>query len=190
MLDSIFLFSSVFLSADVTPGGIINLDMSLIINGLIHGFNIALLILLLVKLLNNPVRKFMADRAAGIRDDIESARIDRAKAEEMKTDYQGMMDNIEKEREEILKKAHRRADEMHSQIVADAHKAAEDLKAKANSDINIERANIAEDIKKQIIEVSALVAERFILDKIDEETQNKYIDEALADWGEHKHELN
>jgi F-type H+-transporting ATPase subunit b len=178
------LFDRVFLSAEVSPGSILNLDMSLIINGLIHGAMILLLIGLLASILYNPVKNFMADRAAGIRGDIESARLDREKVEEIKANYQEFLDSVEKEREEILKTAHRKANEEHSRIVADAHKAAEDLKAKANDDIELEMSMAADEIKRQIAEISALIAGRFTEAAIDRETQAGFIDEALSDWGE------
>jgi F-type H+-transporting ATPase subunit b len=178
------LLDRIFLSAGTTPGTILSLDMGLVINGLIHGVSIILLIIILGRLLYNPVKKFMTDRAAEIRSDMDSARLDREKAEEIRESYRELMDAVEKERDEILRKAHRKADEEHSRIVADAHKAAEDLIAKANSDIDAERADAAEEIKRQIAEISALIAGRFAEAAIDGETQARFIDEALAEWGE------
>jgi F-type H+-transporting ATPase subunit b len=157
---------------------------------LIQAFNVLLLFGVLAYFLRGAVKNFMAGRAERIREDIDSAKSDKAKAEETKADYQKKLDNIENERAEILNRAHRRADEMHGQIMADARKAAEDLMAKANTDISIERANASNEIKRQIIEISALIARRFLETAVDQEAQNKYIDEALSDWGEHKHEFD
>ena len=175
-----------FLSAEVSPGTILSLDMRLVINGLIHGFTIILVIMLLSYLLYNPVKKFMADRMADISGNADAARLDRKKAEEIRASYQELLDKIDKERDEILKKAHRKADEEHDQILTKAQKAAEDLIAKANSDIDEERAAAAGEIKRQIAEISALIAGRFVETEtvIDQETQARFIDEALADWGE------
>ena len=180
-----------FLSADVSPGNIMSLDLSLVINGLIHGFNIILLIGLLSYLLYKPVKKFMAERTQRIQNDIDSARANNEQSLAIKANYQKLTDDIDKEREEVLNRARRRADEAHDQILAKAHTAAEDLKEKAINEIGVERANAADEIRRMIIETSVLVATRFVKEfSVDQETQDRYIDEALAEWSEKKYELD
>jgi F-type H+-transporting ATPase subunit b len=149
-----------------------------------------LLFFLLGYLVRKPAKNMMASRTERIREDLASARLDKAKALEIKADYQSRLEGIDSEREEILKRALRRADDVQNQIMADARRAADDLIAKANSDINIERANAADEIRRQIIEISMLIAGNFLETAVDQEAQNRYIDEALADWGEHKYEFD
>ena len=195
MLDRIFLSVSGDLPngelGELPTGRILGFDMELILSILAQGIVVIGLVLVLAYILYNPVKNFMAERAAGIKDDIDSARLDREKAEQTKIDYQNLLNGIDQEREEILNRAHNKANEVHDNILAEAHKVAEELKAKAHNDIDIERANTADEIKRQIIEVSVLVASRFVKDfSVDQETQDRYIDEALADWSEGRYELD
>jgi F-type H+-transporting ATPase subunit b len=55
---------------------------------------------------------------------------------------------------------------------------------RAEEEIRIERENAADEIRRQIVEISTLMASRFVQVSIDHDTQDKYIDEALADWSE------
>ena len=139
---------------------------------------------LLVYLLRKPVKSFMANRVDRIRDDIDSARINKEQAIENKAEYERMIENIEEEREKILSEAHRAAAKRSGQILLDAQEEAKYLLIKAKDEIKIERENAADEIKMQIIEISALVASRFVEASVGQQTQEKYIDEALADWSE------
>jgi F-type H+-transporting ATPase subunit b len=126
----------------------------------------------------------MADRAERISNDIDSARFNNEQALEIKANYQKMMDNVEKEREEILSEAYRVAVKKSDQILFDAQEEAKYLLIKAKDEIKIERENAADEVKRQIIEVSTLMASRFVEISVDRQTQEKFIDEALADWSE------
>ncbi len=52
------------------------------------------------------------------------------------------------------------------------------------AEIAAERINSEADTKRQLIELSTLIAERFIEVSIDTQTQEKFVDEALAGWEE------
>ena len=171
---------------DVDAGGILQFDKALLVKLAIQWFNIMLLTFFLIKILYNPVRKFMSTRAERIKGDIDSARLSNQEAQEAKAKYEEKLANIEKEREEILKKAHRDAMAEHEQIVLDAHKAGRDLVQSAEEKIKIERENAADEVRRQIIEIASLMASRFVEMSIDSKVQAKYVDEALADWSEHK----
>lgn len=190
MLDRILLniafLAQTTLETDSMPAGtLVQFDKDLLIKIAIQAFNILLLTAVLILILYKPVRKFMHDRAVRIKNDIDSARRNNEEAEELKMKYQELIDNIEKEREEILNQAHRVAVEKSDQILFAAHEEAKYLLIKAENEIKVERENAADDIKMQIIELSTFIASRFVEVSIDKQTQDKYIEEALADWSEY-----
>lgn len=170
---------------DIMPAGsILQFDKALLIKIGIQWFNIILLTVVLVLVLYKPVKKYMSDRAERIKSDIHSARLNNENALELKRKYEKLIDNVEKEREEILSQAHRMAMERSDQILLSARQEAKHMLKKAEDEIEVERENAAEDIKRQIIELSTLMASRFVEVSIDRQTQDRYIEEALADWGE------
>jgi len=180
------LLDRFFLSAgeELPPGSILSFDMELILRSAIQLVHILLLFGILGYILYNPVKKFMTDRADRIRDDIDSARLNRDEAIGIGAEYQSIMDEIDKERERILSEARLAAVKKSDQILIDAQEEADYMKARARDEIKIERENAADEIKAQIAEISALIMGRFVESVIDREMQAKFIDEALADWGE------
>ena len=53
-------------------------------------------------------------------------------------------------------------------------------------DIQREQEKAKDEIKKQIIEVSSIMASRFVAEAIDREKQEKMVDEVISDLGEVK----
>jgi len=182
----VIIFSSLTDGDIVDVGSILQFDKALLVKLVIQWFNILLLTFVLIRVLYNPVKKFMTDRADRIKNDIDSARRNNQEAQEHKADYEKRIANIEKEREEILSKAHRVAVEEHDRIVFEAQEQAKHLLTMADEEIKIQRENAADEVRRQIIEVSTLMAARFVEVSIDSRTHDKYIDEALADWSELK----
>ena len=135
-------------------------------------------------LLRKPVAGFLSGRVERIKEELSSARLNREQAAESKADYQRMIDNIESEREEILSEARRLAAKRSDRLLLDAREEAEYLLMKARDEIKIERENAADDMKMKIIEISTSVTSRFIKASVGQQAQDRYINEALADWSE------
>lgn len=148
--------------------------------------NTAVLCFILTKLLYKPVKKFLADRKEKIAKQIDNAQAQLSDAEKLKAEYEMKLRDIEKERDEILDEARSRGKQREQQIISEAKQEAETLKSRAMLDIQREQEKAKDEIKKQIIEVSSLVASRFIASSMDEATQNKLVDEVISDLGEVK----
>ena len=161
---------------------ILEFNKAFLIKSAIHWVNIILLTVVLVYLLYKPVKNFMTGRAARISRDIESARKNNEKVREEKAAYERLIANIEVEREEILNQAHRIAVERSDQILRAAREEAKHLMAKAEAEIRIERENTADEIKRQIIELSVLMASRFVEVSINRTTQDAYLEDMLENW--------
>jgi len=176
------LYLAVQAAEELPAGTILNLDKNLLINLGIQWLNIIILTVVLVKLLYKPVKKYMADRSKRIHDEIESAHKLREEALELREQYEKMIQDIEQEREEILTQAHKKAVERSDQLLFDARHEADAMYSRALTELETERENITNDVKKQIVEISVLMASRFVEVSIDRETQDRYIDEALSEW--------
>ena len=173
------------LSASEVPAGrVFGLDTQTLYSMGIMLFNVALLALILSWLLYKPVRTFLAERSERIRNDIESARKNNEESQELKANYKKLLDNIAKEREEILAEARKQAVKEHDKMIFEAQEEAISIRKKAAGEIEIERKNAADDIKRQIIDISTVMAARFVAKEIDKKTRDEYIADALADWSE------
>lgn len=178
------LYMTVQAAEELPTGSILSFDKNLLINIAIQWFNVILLSVVLVYLLYKPVKRFMANRTLRIKETIEAARLSRDEAQELKEKYERMIADIENEREEILRETHKKAMENSDQLLFDARREADLIYAHGLSQLELDRKNMTDEMKRQMIEISIMMASRFVEVSIDTETQNRYIEEALADWEE------
>ena len=171
-------------SSELPEGGILQFDSAFLIHIGILLINVVILTAALIFILYKPVKKFLTARTDRIKNEFESARKEREEAEELRGKYELMLSNIEKEREEVLREAHKKAAEKGDQILHEAQQEAAAFHQKALAELETERKNAESEICRQIIEISAAMAGRFVEVSIDKETQDKYIEEAFAQWEE------
>ena len=112
---------------------------------------------------------------------IDSAAIQLEEAEKLKAEYEAKLKEIDSEREEILSSARSAAKQRESEIISDANKEAKIIKDRAMLDIQREQEKAKDEIRKQIIEVSALMASRFISASMNEEQQNQLLGNAIEE---------
>ena len=173
---------AVFADAELPEGSILSLDKSLGYNIIIQLINVIILISALAFILYKPVRAFLAARKQRINDEIENARQIRDEAAQLREKYEKMLEGIEAERDEVLLRANKIAVEKSDQLLFEARREAEIIHSMAKAEIEAERENVENEIKRQIIEIAHLMASRFIALSIDDETQNSMIEQALAEW--------
>ena len=147
---------------------------------------IAVLVLFTVasNLLFNPVRKILQDRKDKIKAELEQAAKDQSDAANLKAEYESKLKNIDKEAEVILSDTRAKALANESKIVAEAKEEAARIKDRAYVEAELEKQKAADDVKSEIIEVSAMMAEKIAAANISKEEQNKLLDETLKEIGD------
>jgi len=165
-------------------GTILHFDKLLLMEIAIYMFNVLLLVGILGFILYKPVKKFLSQRQARIAGDISSAQQSREEAEALKAEYERMIAGIGEERDNILSQAQKRAVERSDELLFEAKREIDILHSRAAAELELERKNALNDMKEQMIEISTLMAGRFVQVSMDRPTQDKYIDEAFAEWME------
>lgn len=183
-MHTIFPCLTVMAAQAADEGTILSFDKNLIVSLGIMWFNVIVLTAALVFLLYKPVKKFMADRGKRIQNEIETARRQRDEAQDLKEQYERMIASIEDEREEILRQAYKKAMEKSDQMLFNARREADAFYSRALADLEVERQNIQDEMKRQMIDISVLMAGRFVEVSMDRVAQDRYIEEALAEWEE------
>jgi len=169
-------------AADLPEGTILNLDKNLLYNILIQLFNVSILIVVLIFLLFKPVSNFLANRKQGIQDEIADARRIREEAGQLKEKYEKMIEAIEEEREEILRETRKKAVEKSDQLLFEARREVEVIHDRAKTELEAERENLSDEMKRQIVEIAHMMAGRFVQLSIDGATQDRLIEQALDEW--------
>jgi F-type H+-transporting ATPase subunit b len=139
-------------------------------------------ILIINLLLYNPVKQFIAARTARIQDNLDTARQNNDEGSTAKANYEQFMHGVEKEREAIIAEAHRIAVEESEKVLTAAKEEAKQMRVNADLELSADVKGSSDDVKKQIFELSHLMASRFVEVSIDEKKQYQYVNEAVADW--------
>lgn len=163
---------------------ILGVDAQLIFSWVIQLGNTLILVFILYKLLYGPVINFLDERKARIAENIENANKLLKEAEEMKTSYTGKLAEIDTERAAIISEANQRAKEIEESIVKAAKEEAIRIKENAAREIQLQKDKAQRDMRDQIIDISALIAGKYLETTIDQETQIRLLDRAIEDLGD------
>ncbi|MCD8089291.1 MAG: F0F1 ATP synthase subunit B [Clostridiales bacterium] len=165
---------------------ILNLDKDLLIEIGFQLFNTVFLCLFLGYILYKPVTKFLKARRERIAGDLKSSREAKEQAEALLKKYEAKLNEIADEKAAILEKAQQEAAANRSLIIEEANKEASDIKARAKLQIERDREEAQDEIRLQIIQVSTLIASRFVKESLNESTQNMIVEDVIKDLGDVK----
>ena len=150
-----------------------NLDPQLLHDAVLLAIAVFVMFLFLSYMLFNPAREMLKKRQDKVKDEIDSAEKSKEDAAKLKEEYENRLREIHKEEDAILGAARKKALDNEAKIIERANKQAE-----------LEMKKAQDEIKKEIISVAALVAEKVVSDKIDIEIQDSLIDDTLKEIGE------
>ena len=178
-MDFGFLLSS---AADQLPAGrVFGIDQQTLIQIVANVLNVAILAAFLAYLLYRPVRTILNKRTSRIQAQLFQAEEELEKATEMRHQYEQRMGDIEREREEILSEARKDAAESGRQLIAEAKKDAELIRERATANVEMEWERAECDMRAAIIDVSAVMAEKFVSLAINKETHDRLFEETVSD---------
>jgi F-type H+-transporting ATPase subunit b len=160
------------------------LDWETVVNMIVQFVNLLIIVAILSWLLYKPVRKFLADRRERIAGELAKAAADMKEAEERRTLYEGKLVAISGEREDILEAARKLASQKETEIIQEANGEARLILDRAKLEIEREREKAKDEMRNQIIHVSAMMAESLLGGGMDEAVKNRILNEAIAELGD------
>lgn len=161
-----------------------NLDPQLIHDTVLLMISMLVMFTFLSYLLFNPVREFLKKRQDKIKEDIDTAKQDKEDAAALKADYDGKLREIEKEAEAILSEARQKALQNEAKIIDEAKEEASRIIARANHQAELERKAAADDMKKEMIQVAALMAQKIVAQTVDTKIQDSLVEDTLKEIGD------
>lgn len=170
----------IFLNSTVPEGRLFGLDQQTLIQIGIQLLNAVILFAFLTKLLYKPVKEFLQKRQDKIAQEIASAEDQMVHVDELKAEYEQKLQDIQKERSEILAQAEAAALKNKEEIIAQAKTEAAEIKEQQAQKAGEDSRRMREEMRIQVIDYSALMAEKFIQNEMDEESKAKYTDLVTA----------
>lgn len=163
---------------------LLGFDLAFLYDIMFVWINMILIILILAWLLYNPVKTFLHNRRDRILSEIEAAAENLRISEETKAQYNDKLAGIRAERDEILDTARKMAGEREADIIARANTEAGLLIERARREIDQEREKAKDEIRNQIIQVSAMMAERLMGNHMDAAARDQILDQAITELGD------
>ena len=169
----------IFTLASYSP--IFSLELSTFLNMLPNLLSVVLLAVIMTRLLYNPIKKILADRAERVANELKDAEDKNLSASELKIKYEQKVRDIELERADMIEAARKEAKERQAQIVEEAKTEANNLKDRAAREIAQEKVRFKDAVHEAIIDISTDMAAKIIEATIDKSAHDKLFAEALAE---------
>jgi F-type H+-transporting ATPase subunit b len=129
------------------------------------------------------VKKALAQRTARIQADLDAAEQDDEEAVAEAARIRQAKGDIETERARLLAEADDRAAALLADGRARLDAEVTELEAKADADIVLLGSRTVDEMRAEIARLSALAAERLVEDSLDDATQQRLIEEFIAEVG-------
>ena len=162
---------------------IFGLDPQLLVDSAITILAMFFVFLLLSYLLFNPARNLMEKRQEGIREQMETAAREKQDAIQFKAEYDEKIKNVQKETDEILSEARKKALKKESVMLEEAREEAAQIVARANREVELEKSKVKDEMKQEIVHVASAMAGKFVAASMDEDKQAQLIDEEHGQGG-------
>ncbi|MBR2782354.1 MAG: F0F1 ATP synthase subunit B [Oscillospiraceae bacterium] len=146
--------------------------------------NLVLLFLILKKLLYKPVRKAIQEREDALNQQYQAASDAEARAKAHEAEWNETLQNANAKADEIIKAAQTNASRRSEEIVNDAKGQAKGILTQARNEIELERKKSEDGIKHEIVDISALMAEKLLGREINQEDHRAWIDSFMQEIGE------
>lgn len=161
-----------------------NLDAQLLFDAAILAISVLVLFTFLSYILFNPVRNMLEARRQRVVDEQLTAKKEREDAIAYKAEYEQKLREVDKEAQEILSIARKKALKNENQIIAGAKEEAARIVDRANAQIELEKKRVADDMKKEMISVASAMAGKIVSASIDMDKQENLINETLKEMGD------
>ena len=136
------------------------------------------------KFLFVPVHNMIESRQKeidGIYADAEKARTD---AQDLRSEYEAKLSEVRVEADRVIKTATESANAMSASIVDDARAQAEQLKRRAENEIEMERRKAFDEVKGELSGIALDIASQVIEREVSEKDHEAFIDEFIKNVGE------
>lgn len=146
--------------------------------------NLFIQLFIFKKFFLDKVKAVLDQRRAAADREISDAQAARAKADEIKRTYEQNMLTARAKADDMILGAQKTATLRSEEIISQAQRQAAQLKAKASSDIEMERKKALNDAKDEISGLAMAIAGKVVARELNAADQERMIDRFIEELGE------
>jgi F-type H+-transporting ATPase subunit b len=139
------------------------------------------LLVLLIFVLYRPVLKMLDERSAKIKESLEAAETMKADVAQADEQIRFQLEAGRKEAQAVIAAANQAGERLKAEAKAEAHKEAEAVAVRAQAEIRREREASLDQLRKEMVNIAILAAEKVVRESMDTPTNRKVIEQALAE---------
>jgi F-type H+-transporting ATPase subunit b len=132
------------------------------------------------------IKAVMAKRQDGVDAEIKGAIEKNTSAGLLKAEYEGLIADIKAQEREIIRNANAEGQAQRQEIIEKAHGEAKAMIAKAEAEIEFEKAKAMNEVKSNIVDLSLFAAEKIIHKSMDQKQHEAMILDFIDKVGEAK----
>lgn len=148
--------------------------------------NLTVIYIIIKKIFYKPVVNMINKRREEIDKDYMEAKNSKEEANASKLKYENSLKSAKAEAEEILKDARETAKTRGEKIVEEARAEAGEIVRRAESEAELTIKKAADGIKREIVDVSGVLAEKIIGREINTDDHRELIDSFIREMGDDK----
>jgi len=122
-----------------------------------------------------PLLNMMDERRQKIVDEFQKIDDDRAEVEQIKSDYEGKLKNIDAERRQKITEAVNEGNKIASDIKLKAQEQARDIINRTNEQLERDVAKAKVQLKEEMVTITLTAAEKILREKLDEKKERELI---------------
>lgn len=145
--------------------------------------NLVILVFILRYFFWDKIRKVIEDRQKAINERLASADRARSEAAKLKAENEKALKDAYEEGNRIIAAKKAAAEEVYNKIVESAQEEAENLKLKANEQIELDINTAQLTLKEQVIDLATLLSNKVLEGSLDEARHRAIIDEYIEKVG-------
>ena len=130
------------------------------------------------------MRDVLEKRKQKIAQELAAAAGDMASASALKEEYEAKLKDVDKEAEEILAEARKKALANENKIVADAKEEAARILERAGVEAELEKKKAADEVKREMVVLASMMAAKVVNAAIDTTVQDSLVEETLKEIGD------
>ncbi len=167
---------SLLAAAPAGEGGLLSVEATLLWATVVIFLVFALV---LGKFAWGPLLKIVDERERNVRDQVEAAERAAAEGRELVAKHQELLRNAGRERDEILARAVKDAEQLRGELAAKARADAEAIALRAREQMHREKDQAIAELRAQVAEIAVEAASRIVKSSLDAETQRRLADDYI-----------